>query len=259
MATRLFKKPDLKSSSIEMSDSIFRDPRELEALKEKIKPEVYLQKLYAKISDLETGYISRAAHLEEEQAHAITSLAQEKESKQKEVRELEEVLILKREEYTELNKPIAGREARAREREKHLDERAEKLDAEAQRIFERDHECDLKLESVKDLADQVGEVRLRMSVKEKQLESRESQLSEREAKYLVRISDWNEHEAQGRNKLQELRTDIELREFNIQSKEENITKREEALLEEKLLVQSQRQALLAAKNGKSSTTNRNIA
>lgn len=231
MATRLFKKPDLKSSSIEVSDSIFRDPRELEAIKEKVKPEVYLQKLYTKISELETNYSRLSKELEERHEVKVHSFFLIWEAKQKEVEQLESVLVFKREEQAELEKPLSEKWARMNERDKTQDARQKELDNQTQGVFEREHECDMRLESMQNMADELSESRVRIASKERYLQKQKEVLDDRETQYLLLVDARNEEEGKKRNELQVLEFGLSLREVEITSKEENLLHREKELLD----------------------------
>ncbi len=163
---------------------------------------------------------------------------------------MERELVVKREERARLEAPLIEREQKMenafKRKESEFLQRVQLVNEQEQHIFERERECEMKLESVRDLADDLGETRVRLSLKEKTIEGRERLVNERENQYLLRVKSLEESANKIAATIQERENAITLKELNAQGKEENLAKREEQLIQDKLKVNSQRQALMAA-------------
>lgn len=231
---------------MEVSESVFRDPKELEALKAKVKPETYLKALYAKIFEKEKELESISFANQEKKRQLDIGLVFSSAEIKRQLDEVESELIIKRQERVELEKPFNDRSKELDERSLKLDERSKSLDDATQAVFERERAAEGKLEAVQDLADSLGKTRVRLSVKEKTLEGREKILKEKETRQLVSIQNWNEEEARRNDGLQSRAYSIELRELNVQGKEENLIRREKELLDGYIRLEDQRGTLARA-------------
>lgn len=246
MGTRIFKKPDLSKPRIEISESIFRDPKELEALKSKIKPELYLSLVYQKIEMKEKELVLLSRDFEAKRSATEESYITDKNKLERDINALEDVLIGKREERTYLEKPLIEKEFALRERSKVLDEQAEAIKDKEQSVLDKERQCDQRMESLQDLASELGEKSLLLHKRENKLTQLESVLKEREKEHLIKAELLNQKMRSDSEQLSKREYAANLKEINIEGARENIQIREQKLAKEGLLVKSQRQALLAA-------------
>lgn len=246
MRTRLFVKPDLRKAKIEISENIFRDPKELAALKETMKPEVYLAAVYAKIGEVETALLESKAQSDKNNAELMEQFLKDKSQKLKDIDVLENVLLAKRQEREYLEKPLIEKERILNERSAALDIKDRDIESKEQHVFEREVACERKLESIQDLADMLSEEKGKVMIREQKVGKREEVLKEREDMHLIKSEALNES-SQAAHAILAVREDrVLLRELNISSKDENLTNREKELERERELIQSKRRALLAA-------------
>lgn len=240
---RTLKKPELKAKNVEFSESIFRDPKKLEEMKEKLKPEIYISALYSEIYEKERELEALNLSSNTLRNALNASFLEDSERIKKELEGLKSQLAIKRAERIELDKPITDRQNSLDARAISLDVRAKEIDEKEQKVFEGERENEMKLESLKDLADNLGETRTRLVIKEKLILGREGNLKNREVQYLVAVENLNERERQFVEAVKEREYALQLKELNVQSKEENLVKREKELSDGHIWLNDQREVL----------------
>lgn len=238
----LFKRPK-PNERMPQSEDIYRNPKELEALKNRVKPEEYLKTLYDKISSVEKLVEEFEARYADTKLDLERTLGRRKLELEREISTLENVLIFKREEHAELVKPITLLSKALQEKESELLVREQLADEATQRAFEREREAEKKLESVQELADELGESRVRLTIKERTLQGREDLLKDKETQYLVRIERFSREVNESSARIQERVNEVTLKELNLQGKEENLVKREKELLDGHIWLNDQRGVL----------------
>lgn len=243
------------------SEDIYRDPKELEALKAKVKPEEYLKTLYEKITSIEEEIGKTEKEVSNAQFKLREDFEREKMQKEQIIAVLDNTIALKRSKREEAERPFI-------EIQKELDVRAEKLLArekasvdEMQKAFHMEQEAQNKLTDVQALSDQLGETRVRQLVKEESLKNLEKALKHNENQYLLKIDRFSHEMNESTALLQERENAMMLRELNLQGKEDNLVKREKELLDGHIWLNDQRGVLERAwvelrkkENGKSTTT-----
>lgn len=209
-----------------------------------IEPKKYLAELEAKIliktkalEGLDGEYEGKKYALEEE-------FSKKKAFAERELFDITNALEIKRTDYAQKLIPITERSQGLDEREKTLLEKEGKVLEREQGVFEREHEVESKLSGVQDLADELGETRIRLKVKEKTLDGREKLLKDNEDTLLLRIERFSHEVNESSALLQERVNEIELRELNIKSNQENLAQREVALSNGKIRL-ADREATLA--------------
>ena len=228
---------------MEVAESVFQNVKELEEAKQKVKPEVYLQTLYAKIAEKE-GELRLITEKDETMRRSIEQSFQVDKAKYiRELQAIENDLVFKREERAELEKPLTERIKALDERQKLIEQEETSQKEERQRLFEKDAALESKLEGVRDLSDNLSEQHTKLQVREQLLQGKEERLKDSEMKHLVRISQWNEQEANLRNDWQAREYAVALREVSLEGKEENLIKREKQLSDGLLWLQDQRGVL----------------
>lgn len=235
--SRLFQKPILKKESI-FTDSIKNSTLEMEQ----------------KLEIAEKVFAEKCERLEED-------FERRKSEKERAIALLDSTLELKRSRRAELEYPILERTKSLEDREALLVEREENVKKRENKVLEREREVDKGTEDIEILAEEVKKVEVRLESKEKLIAGRLAYLEDGERKYNLKIEAFSHEVNMAAARIQERENELSIKELNVQSKEENITKREEKMLEEKLLIESKRQALLAAQklNGKSNGPRRHIA
>lgn len=221
---QLFKKPDLQ----------------------KTEREAYLKELESQILRKEQELVLMNRSADETKRTLDETLAVSSVAIRKQIEEIDNVLKLKQAERRELEKPIGDRMKSLDERAISLDLRAKAIDEKEQQVFERERGTETKLESLKDLSDDLGETRTRLLIKEKLVLGREGILKNRETQYLLAVEDHSAKERKFYELVQEREYAISLRELNLQSKEENLAKREKELLNGHILLNDQRGVLARA-------------
>jgi hypothetical protein len=211
-----------------------RKPSEKDQYLGQINSEIYLKERQLEALRMNYDLISKSLE---------HSFIEDSERIRKGIEALESELVLKRAERAELDKPIVQRIQELDRREATLEERAQNLEAESQKVLQRERAAEQKLESVQDLADTLGETRVRLIVKEKQLNSRESLLKDNEMQYLVRIQRLHEEEKHISDILKTREYEISLKELDLQSREENLDKREKTLQDGNIRLMDQRSVL----------------
>ena len=221
-----------------MTTRIFRKP--------KLESKEYLASLNAMIFEAEKKLLG----LEDASVIAQTHIREEfefiRKEKQAEIDALSSVLAIMQSERIELEKPITHKRLELDEREKKIEERAQKVRDDEQKALEREREAEAKLESVQQLADELGETRVRQVVKEKLLKGREDGLRDSENRHLLKIDQFNLSVRGVEEGLEERERVVKLRELNVNGKEENLEKREKELLNGHILLNDQRGTLARA-------------
>lgn len=249
--TRIFKKPTKVKGESNLSDGSVQTPlpsrflKRPEDIRENPKNK-YLQELELKIFNAEKDWESKKKSIEQESSVLDEQFTKRKAYTVNEIISLESVLTFKRQERLQLEAPFVDRTESLNERENALNKKSSDLEDEKQAIFERERGYEIKLESVKDLADEVAETRTKLSIRLKLLDGKESALKTKEAQHLVHISEFEEAKNNTILFFQEREQSIILRELNLESKEENLAKREKQLLEGHILLNDQRGTLSRA-------------
>lgn len=240
---RIFKKPDLRKESGQVSENIFRDPKELELFKAKVKPEEYLRVLFEKIEEEEKNLtnIQSSVHKTTEELNKSLAISQREIGKQ--IGDIDGILQIKRAERAELDKPFIDRTLQLNERESIVLQREKEIEEGVQAIFERERAVENKLESLTDLADSLGETRVRLSLKEKTLNGREELIKNKEIEHLGTVQIWSVEHKKQKEELRSKEYAVELSNLNLQGKEENLEKREKALLAGYIRLEDQRGVL----------------
>lgn len=257
---RLFQKPK-PNGAMPKSEDIFRDPKELEALKAKVKPEEYLKALYDKIFFAEKGLEKRESDFKATKIAFEEDFEKDKARKEQEIVSLENTLGIKRAEYAQLSKPFIDRSSELDWREVKLIEREKSSSDEMQKAFHMEHEATNKLADVQSLSDQLGETQVRQLVKEESLKNLEKTLKHNENQYLLKVERFSHEVNESAALIQERENAILLKELNVQGKEENLIKREKELSDGRTWLTDQREVLRRAwaelnrkQNDKSTTT-----
>lgn len=149
--------------------------------------------------------------------------------KEKELASLENTLMFLRSERAELEKPIEHKREELNQRESELKKREIEVLSESQKAYEREREAEKKLESVQELADELGETAIRHMVKEKLLNGREESIKSKEAQYLLKVEKFSHEVNESAARIQERENDLIVREANLDGKEENMVTREKEL------------------------------
>ena len=186
----------------------------------------------------------------------IGVLEAEYQKKEKQIREeswiLDNILESKRNERKELTKPLKKREEDILTKEFELTERESSLktkeEAKEQEFLKREMTIRSKEDMLEDMADDLGEARLVVSKSINESKAKEDALKEKEMQYLLKVDLFNEEQKKQNDLLDARRQDLHEVLLSLQAKEENLIAREGELAEEKLKVNSQRQALLVAQN-----------
>lgn len=228
------------------SEDIFRDPKELEALKAKVKPEEYLKALYDKIFATEKELEKWQADFKTAQISLEGDFEKDKARKEQALGSLENTLEIKRAEYAELSKPFMDRSQELNEREQKLLMRERQASEESQKAFETQKEAENKLADVQSLSDQLGETRVRQLVKEESLKNLEKTLKHSETQHLLKLERFSHEVNESAALIQERENAVMLKELNVQSKEENLVKREKELLDGHIWLNDQRGVLARA-------------
>lgn len=240
---RIFKKPDLRTEKAEFSEDVFQDPKKLKEIKEHLKPEVYLKSLYEKIGSKEKEWEVIQQQTAENKIVMDKTFQEHVASLTKELKDIENALVFKREERAELEKPLTERIKAIDAREQKVIQSELDIKAQEQALFEKDYATEAKLDSIKDLSDELAEMRVRLNIREKQHDAKASSLKNKEIEYLVAYQNFREEAAKIRNQFQEREYAIELRELNVQSEKENLVKREKELSNGYILLTDQRGTL----------------
>ena len=231
---------------MEVAESVFQNVKELEEAKQKVKPEAFLAAILEKIRKAEEDFKARRIALEAQEEEERLTYERTKQQKIDEIKILDSSLVFKREERAELLKPLDSKRIELTQWEERLKSKEEVLDTETQNAMRKEKEYESKLDSVRDMADELGEQRVKIQVRERMLDGKEEKINDSEMKHLVRISQWNEQEANLRNDWQAREYAVALREVSLEGKEENLVKREKQLSDGLLWLQDQRGVLARA-------------
>lgn len=229
--TLLFKKPAIESKEYltKLHKEIFKATKDLEELR----------------SQFTEAHTALERDFEKRKAHT-----------QKDIAALENTLAIKRQERAQLEAPLTLQSKALEQREDILSERESVLTEEFRVCFEKEREAEKKLEEVQALADDLGDEKVRLQVKEKLLVGREAGLKDREMKHLLNTDAQEREGNRIAGLLMERENAVSLREQNVESKLENISQREKELEKTRLLVQSQRESLLLAQKEHGSSNRR---
>ena len=231
---------------MEVADSVFQNPKELEEAKQKVKPEAFLKTIQEKIVKAEEDFKTRDTILRALEEEGKLNYERTKQQRIDEIKILDSALALKREERAELLKPLDSKRIELTQWEDRLKSKEEVLDTETQNAMRKEKEYESKLDSVRDLADELGEQRTKLQLRERVLDGKEEKIKDSEMKHLVHIAQWNEQEANLRNQWQAREYAVALREVSIEGKEENLIKRERQLSDGLAWLQDQRGVLARA-------------
>jgi len=214
--------------------------------KEQTEREKYLARLNAQIYQKEREWEEKQALVAANTVALDESFRKHAENLTNQIQELESQLVLKRTERKELEKPFEDRKRVLDERETTILKREEAASEKEQELFQKERSYEIKLDSIKDLSDQVSEARLTLTIREKKIEAKENALSRREMEYLVAVQNLKEQEISIRNAFQTREYAVALKELSVQSKEENLVQREQKLLEGNIRLTDQRDVLARA-------------
>lgn len=207
MGTRLFSKPvenDEKGLQ-KLKEEIFRTTKEYESIEASFE---------TKKTSLESEYSTRKSNLIAE------------------IDSLEETLKSKRQERSNLERPITERVSDLDKREKNLDIRETNLNKFEASISDRELIVEQSTSDVQDLIDSTHEKSIGLLSTERMLKIRDNGIIERENKYLLQIEEFSKERSDRENELSKREKQIGIRELNIKSKEENLSQREKELLNE---------------------------
>jgi hypothetical protein len=240
---RIFKKPELRTEKAEFSEDIFQDPKKLKEIKEHLKPEVYLKSLYEKIGSKEKEWETRQIQINENWIAMDKTFQGHVASLTKELKDIENALVFKREESAELEKPLTERIKAIDAREQKVIQSELDIKTQEQAVFEKERATEAKLDSIKDLSDELAEMRVRLNIREKQHASKEASLKTKEMEYLVAVQNLKENEKNISAALQNREYAVSLKELGVQSREENLIQREQKLSEGHIWLNDQRGVL----------------
>lgn len=229
---RIFQKPK-PNGKMEVSEDIFRNPAELEALKVKVKPEEYLKTLYDKIFSKEHELETVTIDARSKKEALERDYEEDKALKEKEIESLENVLGIKRAEYAELTKPFIDRSKELDTREAVFAEKELLCKENEQTVFERERNVENRLKDLQLLTDKLGAIKIEQAQEKAKLVGRETLLKEKEIKYLAKIDSFSTEVNEAAALIQERSNELSLRELNIQGTLENIEAREKQLEKEK--------------------------
>jgi hypothetical protein len=259
---RLFQKPK-PNGKMPKSEDIFRDPKELEALKSKVKPEEYLKTLYDKIEEKEKAFEALSQDYSNKDSSLAADFDRRKAEKEALIKIVDSTLEIKRSKRDEVERPLIDIQRGLQEQSQRLEEREKQIPIEQQKVFEREREAEKKLTDVQSLSDQLGETRVRLMVKEQTLEGREKALKHNENKILLGFEELAKKRNEVQSELLVREEEVTVRELTLQGKEENLVKREKELLDGHIWLNDQRGVLARAwselqnkikQNGTTSTT-----
>lgn len=228
------------------SEDIFRNPKELEELKSKVRPEVYLSSIYEQIFKIETELENKKQKF----IQTVSGLEIDSEIKRKELWKdidlLENVLAIKRAERIQLDRPFIDRTGELNQREIEIIEARKVVSQDQQKAFEIQRMAENKLEDVQILADQLGETRVRQMVKEHMLQEREKNVKGGEQKILLGFDSLYKRQQEVKTELKLREDAVELKELNVTSEKDNLVKREKELLDGHIWLNDQRGVLARA-------------
>lgn len=228
---------------MEVSEDIFRNPAELEALKVKVKPEEYLKTLYDKIFSKEQELETLTADSKSKKEALERDYEENRTLKEKEIVSLENVLGIKRAEYAELSKPFIDRSKELDIREVSFAEKEVLCKENEQNVFERERNIENRLKDLQLLTDKLGAIKIEQANVQVKLVARETLLKEKEIKYLSKIDRFSTEVNEAAALIQERSNELSLRELNIQGTLENIETREKQLEKDNILLNDQRGVL----------------
>jgi chromosome segregation ATPase len=223
--TQLFKKPDLQIKS----------------------KEAYLKTLDTQILERERSIAQLDVSFEEKRGDLDNELAATKEKHDAQVRILNDEIFFKREERVELERPLDARREALDIREQELDDRENLLRSNTQRVLERERATENMLESVRDLSDSLGAARIKLNIREERIKAKEAMLNDSENRQLVAVESFSKYREGAIAEVNLALDAVRASNGAIDARENNLRVREEKLIRDALRVQSQRQALLAAK------------
>lgn len=209
----------------------------------KLEPKEYLAQLHKEITVITTELESLKESYVAKSIELNNDFEAERDKKQRELGELENTLVFKRMEQAELAKPFNTRTQELNERESALKDKESQFLSHEQQVFEREREAEKKLESVQDLADQIGEARVRQLVKDKLLIVKENTLKQRENAHLLRSEELAQKANDMHAEFLEREEKVSLRELNVESRSENLLERESTLAKANIMLRDREQML----------------
>lgn len=234
MGTRIFNKPDIKPPK--SLQPLTQESKQVGTGSEIGENESYKDRLEKQIFELAREVESEAT-LSQEKIQGFKKQTLDAENAHNErvaqLRNDLNVIVLEIEvktlEHKEFDKPYFERERKLNEREAYLNDRDLTLNEKDQAFFERDRAFEVKLEGVQELADELGETRVRQASKERFLQKKEESLNERETKYMVDSEKFTSKVRSKESELTEREGAVALREIEQDAKEQNLSQREDAL------------------------------
>lgn len=212
--------------------------------KPKLENKEYLANLQVEIFDVTRRLEGIKAQFEQKYVDFELDFDRRKAEKEKELHDINEKVAFLRSERVELEKPIDYKRKELNERDIKLAEREMLLVEERQNAFEREREAERKLESVKELADDLGEVSTRNKIKERLLKGREESIQQKEQDYMVKIEKLSHEVNEAAARIQERENAVIIKEENVRGKEENLVKREKRLAEQNIALNDKYATLL---------------
>lgn len=250
---RTFKKPTLSKDKPLEVNTEKRTPfptRFLKGIeppsKQQTEREKYLARLDSQIFEKEKEWEAHRVSIETNTRAMDESFRKHNERLTTDLQTLESELAIKRQERAELNAPLDAQKHSLDEREKQIALKEKASQEKGQSLFEKDRLYEVKLDSVKDLSDQLSEARMSLSIREKRLEVKERTLSQHEMEYLAAVQNLKENEKNITVALQAREYAASLKELAVQSREENLIQREQKLLENNIRLTDQRGVLARA-------------
>lgn len=222
MVIRLFAKPDLTSK------------KQLEDLNQE------LNKLQIRYEKLDLIYQQKKDGLNEKYAH-------DKRYQEEEIKSLEDINIRKRQEYDILSAPFTKRENIVALKEKEIERLFEEIKIKSQELFEKEVLLENDKKSVKGLADELGERKLELKKREAMISYKETILKDKEEQVILNIDKFNTKNTEKDQELQKKGQDLQNILILLKEKEKELENREYLLKEAQIKLNSQRQALLVAK------------
>lgn len=209
----------------------------------KKEKESYLKTLEMKILQKEQEWEATQERMAENQKAIDKTFQNRAASLTKELNDIENALVFKREERAELEKPLIERMRAIDARESKVIQGELDIKTQQQAIFEKERATEAKLDGIKDLSDELAEIRVRLNIKEKQHDTKAQSLANKEMEYLIAYQNFREEAAKIRDTFKEREYAISLRELNVQSEKENLLKREQLLENGHIWLNDQREVL----------------